>query len=301
MLTPSAAPGAGRRITIVFNPVAGSGRQRALDRLVDILDRDGWRITVAGTNGPGHATDLTADAVRSGEDIVAAAGGDGTISEVVRGLRGAEMPLGIVPLGTANVLAAELRIPRNLRAVARILADGLPRPFHLPTANGAPFLLMAGAGFDGAVVGAVTTRSKRRLGKGAFVLQGLRHLVRGGWPTMEIEIDGRARGRAEWAIVTNVARYGGAYRLAPEANFGEPELIAVLFESASPLALSRHLLAIGAGRVSHGRGVRVLRGERVRIWAEGAAIPVQIDGDAAGALPLDLAATGDFIDILLPR
>lgn len=301
MLIPSAGPGAGRKITVVFNPVAGSGRQRALDRLVDILDLDGWRITVAGTNGPGHATDLARDAARAGEDIVAAAGGDGTISEVMRGLRGAQTPLGIVPLGTANVLAAELGIPPNMRTVAHILADGLPRPFHLPTANGAPFLLMAGAGFDGAVVAAVTSGLKRRLGKGAFVLQGLRHLLRGGWPTMEIEIDGRARGTAQWAVVTNVARYGGAYRLAPEADFGEPELIAVLFESAAPVALVRHLLAIGAGRVAHGRGVRVLRGARVRIAAEGASVPVQIDGDPAGALPLDLAATGDFIDILLPR
>jgi diacylglycerol kinase (ATP) len=296
-----AGAGAGRRLTIVFNPVAGSGRQRALDKLVDILDHDGWRITVAGTNGPGHATDLAADAARAGEDVVAAAGGDGTISEVVRGLRGSQTPLGIVPLGTANVLAAELGIPRSMRTVARILADGLPRPFHLPSANGAPFLLMAGAGFDGAVVGAVTSRLKRRFGKGAFVLQGLRHMIRGDWPTMEVEIDGRVRGTAQWALVTNVVRYGGAYRLAPEPDFGEPELIAVLFEDAAPLALLRHLLAIGAGRVAHGRGVRVLRGARVRIAGNGADVPVQIDGDAAGILPLDVAATGDFIDILLPR
>ncbi len=302
MLTPPPGRGARRRITIVFNPVAGSGRKRALDRLVDHLDRDGWRITVAGTNGPGDATRLAADAVHAGEDVIAAAGGDGTIAEVVRGMRGTEIPLGIAPLGTANVLAAELGIPRNMRSVARLLGDGLPRPFHLPMANGAPFLLMAGAGFDGAAVAAVTSRLKRRLGKAAFALQGLRLLARADWPAMDVEIDGRVCSRAEWVIVTNVARYGGPYKLAPEADFGEPELITVLFESAKPFALVRHLLGIGFGRVHAGKGVSVLRGAAVRISAaDSARIPVQIDGDAAGFLPIDLAATGEFVDILLPR
>ena len=172
-----ARPGLGRRITIIFNPVAGARRHGLLDRLVAALDNDGWHIAVIGTNGPGDATILAAQAALDGDDVIAAAGGDGTIGEVVRGIHGSGIPLGIVPMGTANVLAAEFGLSRRPTDIAATLGRGRLRRLHIPRVNGVPFLLMAGAGFDGRVVAAVTPHLKRRFGKAAFAGQGLRALA----------------------------------------------------------------------------------------------------------------------------
>lgn len=296
-----AAPGRGRRITIIFNPVAGARRHSLLDRLVAALDRDGWHIAVIGTNGPGDATILAAQAALAGDDVIAAAGGDGTIGEVVRGMHGSGIPLGIVPMGTANVLAAELGLSPRPPDIATTLGTGLLRRLHIPRINGTPFLLMVGAGFDGRVVAAVTPRLKRRFGKAAFVGQGLRALVAPDGGPFDVEIDG-ARHAAAWAVITNISHYGGPYRIVPDADPGDPSLTAVLFRSTRPAAMFGHLLRIGTGRIRDGDSVSVLRGTEIRIARPGGPpIPVQVDGDAAGALPVEIDATGDFVDILTPR
>lgn len=300
MINTADRPGRGRKIAIIFNPVAGARRHRRLDRLVSVLDARGWHVTVMGTNGPGDATVLAAEAVAAGTDVIAAAGGDGTINEVVRGMHGSGIPLGIVPMGTANVLAAEFRLPKQPEEIARIFADATPRRLHLPRVNGAPFLLMVGAGFDGRVVAMVTPPLKRRYGKGAFLGQGVRALIAATASTMTVEVDGVAHSAA-WAVVTNISRYGGPYRIAPGADPGEASLTAVLFRSGVRLALMNHLLRIGSGRLAAGPSVSVLPAQTVRIVdTPGIVTPVQIDGDAAGVLPVEITASEEFVDILAP-
>ncbi|MEX2454240.1 MAG: diacylglycerol kinase family protein, partial [Rhodospirillaceae bacterium] len=264
MLSPSSRPGRGRRITIVFNPVAGARRHRRLERLVTALDADGWHVAVVGTNGPGDATVLAAQAVRAGVDAIAAAGGDGTINEVVRGMHGSGVPLGIVPMGTANVLAAEFGLSRRPSEIASVFARGTVRRLHLPQVNGVPFLLMVGAGFDGRVVAMVTPPLKRRYGKAAFAGQGLRALAATVTSPLAIETDGVGH-TADWAVVTNVSRYGGPYRIAPGANPGDASLTAVLFRSGLRAAMVGHLLRIGAGRVLPCAGISVVQASSIRI------------------------------------
>lgn len=162
-----------RRIALIFNPAAGRRRRRTLGRVVKALEAREIDVSVAATSGPGDATRLARRAVSDGVDVVAAAGGDGTIREVVTGMIGSGALLGIVPMGTASVLAAELRLPRRPEAVAAVLAGGIARALHVPRANGRPFLLMAGAGFDGTLVESVspglTRRSTSRSGRTARI------------------------------------------------------------------------------------------------------------------------------------
>lgn len=161
------------KITIIFNPVAGNRRDALLHDTVAALVRRGFQVSVIGTTGPGNATHVAAEAVAEGVDAIVAAGGDGTINEVVTGVVGSDIPVGIIPMGTANVLALEFRLPRRAEAIAGVIAGGVTRRLHIGRINGRRFLLMVGAGFDGQVVHAIDSAMKRRWGKHAFVRRGL--------------------------------------------------------------------------------------------------------------------------------
>ena len=269
-----------------------------LDRVVRALEARGLDVCVAATSGPGDATRLARRAVSEGTDVVAAAGGDGTIREVVAGMIGGKARLGIVPIGTASVLAAELQLPSQPEAVAAVIAGGDARALHVPRANARPFLLMAGAGFDGAVVESVSPGLKRRLGKGAYLLSAVRTLAAGSRPRIRVEADGSVR-HAEWVVVTNVSRYAGPCVLAPGANPQSPELAVCLFAQARPFALARALLRAVGGASGRAPGLEILRAHDVSLSAP-VRVPVQIDGDAAGALPLRLASTTERIQVLCP-
>ncbi len=301
--TASRAPcddASGRRITIIFNPVAGNQRRRLLDRTIKQLDRDGWQVAVLGTTGPGNATTLAAQAATSGEDVIVAAGGDGTIAEVVAGMAGSGIPLAILPMGTANVLAVEFGVPRTAEAIVRCLVGGKTRRLHVPEANDRPFLLMTGAGFDGAVVNAVDSRLKRILGKNAFLIRGLQRLAKGPACRIDAVVDGE-RHACEWAIVTNVVRYGGRFRLAPPAVPGESRLHAILFRRAGRLAIAAVFVRLAIGRIAQSGNAVVVAGRDIRLESrDGGPVPVQIDGDGRGCLPVRILATDAFVDVLVP-
>lgn len=206
--------------------------------------------------------------------------------------------LGIVPMGTASVLAAELRLPRRPEAVAAVLAGGTERALHVPRANGRPFLLMAGAGFDGAVVESVTPQLKRRFGRSAFVLCALRTWASGPRPRIRVEADGSVR-HAEWVVVANVSRYAGPYVLTPGAEPQSQELAVCLFERACPFALAGALRRTVRGAAAQVPGLEILWAHDVAVSAP-VRVPVQIDEDAAGTLPLQFASTTDRIRVLCP-
>ena len=186
---------------IVFNPTAGGRRRRRLARALDALGLEGLRPVVAETLHPGHAAELARAAADRGVGLVVAAGGDGTIAEVASGLAGSAALLGILPFGTANVLAWELGLPFAPERAARVLTAGraaLLRPglARFGSGGGASrlFVQMVGAGFDAAVVAGLDLRLKRRIGKAAYVAQSARELFRYPFPRFTASLDGGNRG-----------------------------------------------------------------------------------------------------------
>lgn len=180
-------------MVIVFNPVAGRRRAHLLWRVLDVLAANGVRLDLVETHRPGHAEALAKDAVLRGEGMVVAAGGDGTIAEVANGLMGSSANLGVIPLGTANVLAHELGLPFSPRAVAAALAFGRTCRLWPGLAGGADgtrlFVQMLGVGFDAHVVRNLPFSLKRQFGKGAHVLQSMRELTRYRFPVIRLRID----------------------------------------------------------------------------------------------------------------
>ncbi len=275
---------------VVFNPAAGSARRRRLVRALAALRDAGLRPELAETRGPGDAERI-ARAAAPDFSIVVAAGGDGTIAEVAAGVAGHGTALGILPFGTANVLAHEIGLPMGAQAAAGVLAGGRRAMLHpglAVTADGArrQFVQMVGAGFDAAVVHGLPLVLKRQLGRAAYVVQTLRELARHRFPPITGEADGVSFAAAS-AIVTKGRFYAGRYLLAPGATPFHPGFTLVLFRDGGALPALSAGAALPLGLLARLPGVTLRRVRHVTL--DGPRVSVQADGDAAGFLPLDIA------------
>lgn len=289
-----------RSIHIILNPTAGARRSGLLDAIVRRLKDEGAEVTLERTEAAGHATELARRAAERGEaDVIVAAGGDGTINEVARGLLGQGVPLGIIPLGTANVLAIELGLRARAREVADMLLSGPAHLIGTGLVGGRIFLLMVGVGFDGVVVHAINPRLKRLWGKGAFVWAGLKAWAKRPGRDIRLVVDGREK-TAQWAVVLNGRFFAGPYILSRAGDLAQPGLTLFLFSHGGRLALVRYLIALGLGRVETLRDVEVLPVRQVKFAApEG--LEVEVDGDAGGVLPQTIEQGTAFLRLVVPR
>ncbi len=290
------------RMLIVFNPAAGARRRRRLFAALDLMRGIGQRPEVAETTHRGHATALARRAAEDGVRIVVAAGGDGTIAEVAAGLAGSESALGVLPLGTANVLALELGIPRAPAQAAAVLAMGRTTLLHpgiarYPDGRELLFVQMLGAGFDAAVVHNLPGRLKRAIGKGAYVWQTMREMPRYPFAPIRVSIGDRVEQVAS-VIVTKGRLYAGRFLLAPGADPRAEGFHVALFRDAGVVAAMRYGAALPLGLLPRMRGVEILRAGQIAL--DGADIPVQADGDAAGFLPNLICPAPQPMRIVLP-
>lgn len=287
------------RFLLISNPIAGRVGRSLLAPVVAKLEQSGAVITRPCDPTIEAAGDAIRSAARDGTiDAVVAAGGDGTLRMVAAGLLDTSVPVGLVPLGTGNVMAHELALPADPGELAQLLLQGPTVPLHAIRANGEPFFLMAGAGFDGAVVAGLDHRWKHRLSKLAYVppvLAALRQPL----PRLEVKVDGVRHG-ASWAIVANACRYGGRFRLVPHTHALDDGLHAVLFQARDRLTLTARLLDLARGNLLGRPDVLMLPCRRVSIRANGP-VPVQIDGDAAGTTPLDIEGGDRAVQLIVPE
>ena len=282
-----------RRFLLVHNPIAGMAGRRLLDRVVGALEAKGATVVRAapGNGGP-DLTPLNHESF----DAVIAAGGDGTFRLLAKML-GPRLPIGFLPMGTGNVLAHEIGLPAGPAALADVFLDGPAIGIEGARANGEPFFLMAGAGFDGDVIQRLDSSLKRRIGKAAYIGPVLGALA-GGGEELAVEVDGREH-RAGWAVVANARSYGGAFVIAPKADLSQAGLYAVLFHSRSRLVRLRQLLALGAGVLRHDPSVETTPCRRVVIGSS-KPVPVEIDGDPFATTPLVVEAGGPRATLIVP-
>jgi diacylglycerol kinase (ATP) len=273
---------------IIFNPVAGRRRAHLLWRVLDVLAANGVRLDLAETHRAGHAQALALDAARRGEPMVVAAGGDGTIAEVANGLMGSAASLGVIPLGTANVLAHELGLSFAPRSVAAALAFGRTCTLWPGQANGVDevrlFVQMLGVGFDAHVVHNLPYPLKKMMGKGAYVLQSIRELGRYKFPKIRMRIDD-IETEAASVIISKGRFYGGRFRLASDAVPGSPGFSVVLFDRSGPCSTMMYGAALPFNLLGRAPGVRHVRAQRID-FLQNERVPAQTDGDSAGCAPL---------------
>jgi len=287
-----------RRLKVIHNPTSG-GSSNLFVATLNKLKEMNIHCDVQATQKPGEGTFIARTAsTQGGYDGVVAAGGDGTCNEVARGLFGSVMPMGILPTGTANVLAIEMGLKFTATFLAQTLAFGHSTPVYLGQTKDRIFLLMAGAGFDARVVADVSKTMKVNLGKGAYVLMAIKHLFSTPPGRIEVEVEGKVF-EAGWVLVCNAAHYGGRFRIAPKADLRKPGFQVLIFDHRTVLSKFASILGLILGRSKLGGGNQVLYGNRIRLGGNPGEL-FQIDGDVAGTLPQEISIAPSSLNLIFP-
>jgi diacylglycerol kinase (ATP) len=283
---------------IIGNPNSGrAGSMGYLERCAKTLRSGGISVEVLNTEHPDHATELAALA---GDRLVVAAGGDGTVNEVINGL-GKGATLGILPLGTANVLARELGLPLDAEGACERILRGEEARIDLGVATNREgverrFACMAGIGFDAHVVRAVTPRLKRYLRSLAFAVTAFKVLFEKEFPPVQV-IHGDTTHVTRFAIIANGHYYGGDFRVTHPGLLTNGELETILVERVS-LLLRPDILGSLLARRPLDRSMRSFTAKDLRACASGAYVPVQLDGEVWGSLPMSFRVEPRALEVI---
>ena len=262
------------------------------------LEEMGCGVTVHQTTCRGDAQAVASRTTSAQYDRIVVAGGDGTVNEVINGLTPDSPPVALIPLGTANVLAAEIGLSSLAAEIARTIVQGEARPVSLGEVNGRRFLLMMGVGFDAFVVATVSASLKRILGKGAYVLASISQFLRGRLPRFETLVDG-VRYEAASMVIANARFYGGRFVCAPEARMESPVLHVCLFERHGRLYVAAYALALLLGFLHRMPGYRILPARHIEIRQPGGAA-IQSDGDFIAMTPAQVTVMPGAARLVFP-
>ncbi len=308
--------------TLIYNPVAGrrpAGREREVRRAAGLLRQAGLEIELAPTARPDMAHELAQAAVANGADVVLACGGDGTINEVINGLALSRVPLGILPGGTANIVARELRLPLNPVRAARELLRWTPHRIALGRARwqeaqaGPPngelafqscsryYISVAGIGYDAEIVYKLSSRLKNNFGVAGYVMEAFRQLVCYSFPRFSCRLDGQER-QGTFAVIHRTRLYAGWLHLAPSAGLFHPRFAVCSFPSRSRLRYLLYALAVLARQHLHLRGVSLDQCTEVVCTPVDTFAPIrfELDGELAGAIPAKFEIVPDALTVLVP-
>lgn len=241
---------------------------------------------------------IAAGAVSEGFEVVVAAGGDGTINEVVNGLAGADVTLGILPVGTMNVFATELGIPSNLAKAWEVIEAGHVREVDLPKANTAYFVQLAGIGLDAEVVERTTPDSKKNLGPMSYLITLAQVAARKPTPVYVDPVDSHPR-EGSFVLVGNGRLYGGPFVLFKEARLDDGLLDVLVFKNQSHWDLLRYVQAIAFGTHPELADVEYFQTKGLRLMSR-EYVPVEVDGELSGALPYEFGFSRRKLKVLSP-
>jgi YegS/Rv2252/BmrU family lipid kinase len=265
---------------LIANPTAGKNASNKIHNIQRLLLERGIKTELYLTTKRGDAKEAAKVGVSEQRPMIIAAGGDGTINEAINGMVGCNIPLGIIPLGTTNVLSIEIGAESIIQAVDNIV-NGSPKEVSLGRIRienqEAYFILMAGIGFDGRAVYGMNDTIKGISGKLAYVLSGIKSFFKS-QVKLEFIVNG-TRYQGYNGIISNASSYGGRFKVAPDADIADPNLYINIFEGKGRINLLRYLYGIISGSHTRYSDVRYLRCKELSI--EGVD-HIQIDGDYLG-------------------
>ena len=286
-----------KKICIIYNSKISLFNKFLLSRIVKILKKDSHVETFA-TERIGHATLLCRVHLKK-FDVIVAAGGDGTINEVINGMDD-KTSLGIIPLGTANIGAYEANINKNPSKVAEIILSGKIKKIHIQEANNRKFFLMTGVGYDASAVETVQSNLllKKILGKLLFFIISIAKLIYFKKYELKILANNKIY-LANWVIVTNAKHYGGSFQLTKDTDIFEKRLITYLFINLSRFDVIKNLFKIIKKRnLEENNKVIKIISDDIFINSK-LKVPIQCDGEFIGNLPLQIKNSKKTINLLV--
>jgi YegS/Rv2252/BmrU family lipid kinase len=285
------------KILVILNPAARGERAKSLRKTIEKLSPK--VIVVRETKAVGDAEAIAERAVEQGYQTIVAAGGDGTINEVVNGIGESDVTFGILPVGTMNVFALELAIPgKDLKKAWAVIEAGETRRIDLPRANDEYFVQLAGVGLDAEVVQRTSPDFKKLLGPASYVLS-LAQAAAGKPPLIRVEAaDGTVRAGC-FLLVGNGRHYGGPVVLFKDARLDDGLLDVVLFKNQSHWDVVRYLHAIAFGAHAELPDVEYFQTKGLKVSSD-TEVPVELDGEIAGTVPFEFGFAQRKLRVLAP-
>lgn len=286
------------RIKLIANPTSGGNARPRLSLAEKSLKALGAEVELYLTSARGDAREAAYKAIEEGFDRVIAAGGDGTLNEVVNGVVTSSLPVAFLPLGTVNVFALETGIPFDVESACRIAVSGTPRKITLGRIDEDYFLLMASAGWDAEAVAAVRPNVKRRTGRFAYFLSAVEAFLLKPPKQLRLNLpDGSSYG-CHGVILSNCRYYGGRHVVSPKASLFSQHLEACLLCQGGRTAQLRFALSLLLKRPLKEPMVKFMSLNKVMLAGEQAAI--QVDGDDWGQLPVTVEAVPEAVTVIVP-
>lgn len=292
------------RLLLIFNPVAARTDPDVLGVVTRVFTGEGWDVDVAGTTQAGHAAELARRGVDDGMDLIAVYGGDGTTMQAVGGIVGSGVPVALIPGGTGNLLAGNLRLPRKPADAARVAVCGVTRRIDLGRVvrpgGERYFAVSCGAGFDAELMAGTSGERKRRWGMGAYVARAwnaVRDLT-----VVEhcVTVDGEAfKSDAAMVLVANCGEIFPPWaRLKPGIAPDDGYLDVVIANASGLIESVDVVMRLLTSWEGQGQRIRFLRGKHV-VVETARPRPVQLDGEPDGETPLEAEIVPGALDVVV--
>lgn len=273
---------------LIYNPASGSCGGRRAMKIAAALEKHGAKVVPMGTDAPGAAIRLAREAVAAGARRIVVAGGDGTINEVVNGVAGKDVELAIIPMGTANVLAKALSIPRDIANACRLAVKGESIALDLGRAGDRYFTLMAGVGFDALTIRNLDPWLKKAIKHAAFPISGVKTLMKEDLPLISVRSEGRET-KGYFVIAANSRYYGGRFGPTPLAHMQDGLLdFCILKEKSFTEMLKFWISAVRKEQLKEPLAEYFRAASAEIVCPTGEEVLVQTDGEIVGGLPVKI-------------
>ncbi len=290
-----------QNISIIANPVAGGGKGKArAEAMEKALIARGLSVDLFLTEKAG---DAEAHAATLECDVVVSVGGDGTANEVINGLGDKQIALAILPMGSANVVARELQLPKDPEALAELIMDKRIRFMDVGSRNGRRFLLGAGAGLDAAITHQVQTMRGKKSSVWRWVIPAIKTILGYTYPKIRVTVAGRViTETAEYAIVGNCKYSAGIFSATPRSKLDDGFLDVCLVHDLNPWRLICMAVLIWFPGFVDRDNIIYVKGKEILFEPAGEeSVLLQVDGDPAGELPMHFSVLPRALPVVTPR
>lgn len=294
-----------KRARLIYNPTSGREQvKRQLPFILNKLEQAGYEASChSSTPEEGDAIRAARNAIDRDFDLVIAAGGDGTINEVINGLAEQEKrpKIGLIPAGTTNDLARALGIPRSIEKATEVICEGAVMPLDVGRVNDKYFVNIAGGGKLTELTYDVPIKLKTILGQLAYYLKGIEMLPSIRPSKMSIEYDGKLfEGDVMLFLVSNTNSVGGFEKLAPLSSFNDGMFDLVILKKTNLAEFIRIASLAVKGDHIHDPNVIYTKANRIKVHSEDK-VQLNLDGEYGGNLPGEFVNLRHHFQIIVPK
>jgi diacylglycerol kinase (ATP) len=281
---------------VILNPTARSEKAKRWRARVESVARG---CVICATSRAGEAEALARHAAEEGFEKIVAAGGDGTINEVVNGLAGSNAALGLLPIGTMNVFATELGLPaHDLQLCWNIIQGENTRLVDLPSANGKHFVQLAGVGLDAQVVKETSLTLKRSFGPLSYLISAAQIAARQP-PRLFLESENSSIDEGSFVLVGNGRLYGGPFPFFKQAIIDDGLFDVIVFKQLGYLEIIKYLQDVVFSSEIRVPEIEYFQTRRLRVTSD-SEVPVELDGELVGSCPVEFQVREKTLRVLAP-